>query len=75
VKLIVVPERDREIVTEVVHDVIVGGHRGGTENLTLTIMRRVVPPGWSVRASGLGDPVLEAGYSDVVSDALQRALP
>ena len=73
--MIVVPERDRAQVADVLHQLFVGGHRGGTENLTLMIMRQMSPRGWSVRASGLGDPVLEASFSDVVKDALNHALP
>jgi hypothetical protein len=74
-KVIVVPERDAELVTEIVQDVFSGRHMGGTENLTLTVMRHVMPGAWSVRASGLGDPVLEASYADVIRDALATALP
>jgi hypothetical protein len=75
VKLIVVPERDREQVAEVLRDVFIGGHIGGTEHLTLAVMRHLNPPHWSVRASGLGDAVLEASYSDMAAVALSRALP
>jgi len=73
--LIVVPERDRAQVADVLHELFVVGHRGGTESLTLMVMRQLSPRGWSVRASGLSDPVLEASYSDMVRDALNRALP
>ena len=74
-KAIVVPERYQEQVDQVLHDVFVGGHVGGTENLTFSVMRHMMPRCWSVRASGLGDPVLEASYSDMVRDALDRSLP
>ena len=74
-KVIVVPERDCAMVTEVVQDVFTSRHMGGTENLTLMIMRHVMEGDWSVRASGLGDPILEASYADVVRDALASALP
>jgi hypothetical protein len=74
-KVIVSPERDQEIVTQVVDDVISDRHLGGTANLTLTVMRQMMPPDWSVRASGLGDPILEASYADVVRSALKSALP
>ena len=74
-RLIVTPEAYHEQVEHVVRYVIEEGHRGGTEELTLTVRRRMVPVGWSVEATGLGDPVLEASYCDVVTDALKRALP
>lgn len=74
-KVIVVPERDQELVAQIVRDVFTGRHMGGTERLTLTVLRHVMPSGWSVRAGGLGDPVLEASYADVVRDALNAALP
>jgi hypothetical protein len=75
VKLIVVPERDQDFVSQVVDDVFIGRHMGGTENLTLHVMRQVLPAGWSVRASGLGDPILEASYAAVIRDALTSAFP
>ena len=69
------PERDRAVVEDVLREVFVGGHVGGTERLTLSVMRHLMPPRWSVRATGLGDPVLEASYSDMAAQALSRALP
>ena len=75
VKVVVVPERDQSVVEEVVRAVFVRGHVGGTENLTLRIMRHLSPPHWSVRASGLGDPVLEASYADMAAEAVNRVLP
>ena len=69
------PERDHELVSEVVLEVFSARHMGGPENLTLTVMRQVMAGGWSVRATGLGDPILEASYADVVRDALKTALP
>ena len=74
-KLIVVPERCREQVEALVGEVLVSRHLGGTERLTLMVMRHLSPPGWSVRGSGLDDPVLEASYADIVQNALQSAMP
>ena len=74
-KIIVAPERDRDIVVEVLHDAFERGHIGGTANLTFTVMRHLSAPRWSVRATGLGDPILEASYSDIAREALDRALP
>lgn len=78
-KLTVVPDVWQHLVSLVVSDVV--GEFGGDgerpqarhETLTLTVERQ--PHGWSVHASGLGDSVLEAGYSDVLEQALKRALP
>jgi hypothetical protein len=45
------------------------GHRGGPRDLTLVV--ELVATGWRVHATGLGDPVLERGFADVVEAALQ----
>jgi hypothetical protein len=61
-KLIVFPEARRAQVEAALADL---RHRGGTENLTLTITRLYATGGWSVYATGLGDPVMERGLCDV----------
>jgi hypothetical protein len=71
-KLMVFPEARRQLVETVLRDVL-GPHHGGTEELNLIIVRMTAPKDWAVHASGLGDPVLEASYSDVIRDALRRA--
>ena len=70
--LIVVPEVLRTQVELVVREIITD-HHGGTANLTLAVERN--GGSWTVQATGLDDPVLEAGYSDVIQTALHRALP
>jgi hypothetical protein len=70
--LIVVPEVLRSQVELVVREILTDDH-GGTANLTLAVAR--IAGAWSVEATGLDDPVLEAGYSDVIQTALLRALP
>jgi hypothetical protein len=45
-------------------------HRGGTENLTLTITRLTASKRWAVHATGLDDEVLERGFCDLVQHVL-----
>jgi hypothetical protein len=70
-KLLVFPEARRPQVEAIVADAL--GHRGGTEALTLTIVRMSATRDWTVHATGLKDPVLEASFCDVIRDALRRA--
>ena len=71
-KLLVFPEARRAQVEAVVSG-LVGPHRGGTDELTLTVVRLAAEGGWSVQAIGLNDPLLERGWCEVVEDALQSA--
>ena len=68
----VFPEARRQDVETIIRDAL-GAHHGGTESLDLVIVRITAPKDWAVHASGLGDPVLEASYSDVIRQALQTA--
>ena len=70
-KLMVFPEARRAQVEAAIADEL--SHRGGTENLTLIVTR--LAAGWSVQAVGLGDPVLERGFCDVIQNALEKAAP
>ena len=70
-KLVVIPEAHRQRVETVVRDVL--GPAAGTEEIALTIVRTTPGTEWTVHASGLGDPVLEASYCGVIRDALRRA--
>ena len=68
----VFPEARRRDVETIIRDAL-GSHHGGTERLDLVIVRMTAPKDWAVHASGLGDPVLEASYCDVIRRALQAA--
>jgi hypothetical protein len=70
-KVMVFPARDLERVEPVVRRALTA--RAGADALSLTILRVSYPRGWSVQATGLGDPILERGLSDVVEDALKRS--
>jgi len=70
-KILVIPSRDLERVEPVVRRAL--SSRAGADALTLTVLRVSYPRGWSVQAAGLGDPILERGFSEVVEDALKRS--
>jgi hypothetical protein len=69
-KLPVVPESRRAEIKEIIRTAL--GHRGAPEHLSPVVVRLAAQDGWSVEPSGLGDPVLERGYGDVVEEALKR---
>jgi hypothetical protein len=71
-KLVVFPEARRAQVEAVVRETL-GPHRGGTDELTLTIMRMTMERRWSVQVTGLNDPVLERGWCEVIEHALKEA--
>jgi hypothetical protein len=71
-KLLVFPEARRDQVESVVRETL-GIHAGGTSELTLTIVRLARASGWTVHATGLGDPVLERTYCDVIEEALKSS--
>jgi hypothetical protein len=70
-KLMVIPEARLHQVETVIREVLGPYHRG-TEELNLVIVRTIAPMDWAVHVSGLGDPVLEASYGDVIRQALRR---
>jgi hypothetical protein len=47
-KLLVFPEARRDQVEVVIREAL--GHLGGTEELTLTVVRMSAPPDWTVHA-------------------------
>ena len=71
VKVLVFPQARRQHVEAVVRDTL--ADRGGTDELTLTIVRLHATRGWSVHASGLRDALLERSFSEVIEEALKRA--
>jgi hypothetical protein len=71
-KLLVFPEARRDQVQAIVREAL-GSHAGGTSELTLTVVRLARASGWTVHAAGLGDPVLERSYCDVIEESLKRS--
>jgi hypothetical protein len=70
-KLLVFPEARRQPVEAVVRDTL--AERGGTDELTLTIVRLDATRGWSVHATGLSDELFERTLSEVIEEALKSA--
>ena len=70
-KVIVLPSRSAGQIEPIVRRAL--ADRPGSDGLSLTVMRVSYPGGWSVHASGLGDPLLERGFCEIVEDALRRA--
>lgn len=70
-KLMVFPEARRQQVEAIVREAL--SHSGEPEDLTLTIVRMSATNDWTVHATGLGDPVLEISFCDVIKDALRRS--
>ena len=58
--VIVLPSRSADQVEPIVRRAL--ADRPGCDRLSLTVMRVSFPGGWSVQASGLGDPLLERGF-------------
>lgn len=71
-KLVVFPETRRAQVDAVVRETL-GPHRGGTEELTLTVIHVTMEKRWSVQVTGLSDPMLERGWCEVIEHALKDA--
>lgn len=68
-KVLVFPEARRAQVEGVIRDAI--SHVGGTDELTLTVVR--MSADWTVHVTGVADGVLAATLCDAIRDALRRA--
>jgi len=70
-KVIVLPSRSAGQIEPIVRQAL--ADVPGSGDVSLTVMRVSYPGGWSVQASGLGDPLRERGFCEIVEDALRRA--